>query len=644
MLFVSILPCLNLADFINQHQEITQVEIIKHLPDLNSMAQNQDVIVHSFPQNVLVNPSISINYQDIFEAIFFSGMLLLLCKLIVQLISIFKLFKTSNPLIIKGRSIQHLEVDISPFSFFSYIFLNVNQHSESDLSEIIAHEYAHVKQGHSYDVMLGEVFCAVFWMNPFAWILRKFLKQNLEFLTDKTVLDSGFNARSYQLNLLKIKGLNISTMTNSFNLSDLKLRILMMNRKRSSKLHLVKYFFLIPLGAMLILVFNISKAKTFDAQKSVFQNLKETVKAVEFVGDFERKDVNDEDESIQDNTLSEGADIVSIIHDEIDSTKKYVRNYVNPINIRITEKETSKGVAGVKIFDDKWQLLGETNFQGICFFESPSVFKEILYDSIKVGNMAFRNSDKLHKIFFRYQNFKDVAYIFKNYPRTIRLFYHEGKYEVEPEMIYSNTVQITDDDKKNKANYPARLLDGSIWIEPQTKWFYCKEDMIKELKQTQELPESERPVYMTNGKVVADSYKFEDLSIYSVVNLRYWKPEDGQKMAGKYGKQAENGMYDLMVLEKVVLPKKEYKDILYPMGDYKPSKMATCTPSADFPSNALYVVDGKEVDSGFLHKNIKPEEIEKLTVMEKELARTKYGEKGKKGVILISTKKNDKLH
>jgi hypothetical protein len=29
--------------------------------------------------------------------------------------------------------------------------------------------------------------------------------------------------------------------------------------------------------------------------------------------------------------------------------------------------------------------------------------------------------------------------------------------------------------------------------------------------------------------------------------------------------------------------------------------------------------------------------------MDKEIARTKYGEKGKKGVILISTKKSDKL-
>jgi hypothetical protein len=72
--------------------------------------------------------------------------------------------------------------------------------------------------------------------------------------------------------------------------------------------------------------------------------------------------------------------------------------------------------------------------------------------------------------------------------------------------------------------------------------------------------------------------------------------------------------------------------------------MEKCTPSQDFPPNAIYVVDGKMVDSGYLHKNVQVEDIDKLEVMNPEIARIKYGEKGKKGVILISTKKNDKLH
>ena len=187
------------------------------------------------------------------------------------------------------------------------------------------------------------------------------------------------------------------------------------------------------------------------------------------------------------------------------------------------------------------------------------------------------------------------------------------------------------------------MLFRSVWIEPQTKWFYCKEDIIKELKQTQQSSIEKRPVYMVNGKVVANDFNWENLSIHSLVSLSYWKPEDGELMKGKYGEQAKNGMYDLMVLEKskiaVNAPKYDFEPFMKDLP-----KVERCTPSVDFPANALYVIDGKEVDSGFLHKNIKPENIESLEVMNQEIAQIKYGEKGKKGVILISTKKIDKLH
>jgi hypothetical protein len=198
-------------------------------------------------------------------------------------------------------------------------------------------------------------------------------------------------------------------------------------------------------------------------------------------------------------------------------------------------------------------------------------------------------------------------------------------------------------DKIKERSISALRSDGSVWIEPQTKWFYCKEDIIKELRQTQESSIEKRPVYMVNGKVVANDFKWDELSIHSLVSLSYWKPEDGELMKAKYGEQAKNGMYDLMVLEKSKVALNSQNYTFEPTERDLP-KVERCTPSVDFPTNALYIIDGKEVDSGYLHKNVKPEEIENLTVMDKEIARTKYGDKGKKGVILISTKKINKLH
>ena len=652
ILVSTLLPVLNLSDFVNQHQEITQIAIVKQLPDLSLSSHNQTITSNLIQNSVSINPSIPLDIEDIFRAIFMAGMLILLCKLIVQLISIFTVLRKSNPVNINGIKVQHLSENISPFSFFKLIFINVNQHSERDLSEIIAHEYAHVRAYHSVDVMLVEVFCAVFWFNPLAWVLRKFLKQNLEFLTDKTVLASGFDVKNYQYNLLKINGLNVSNMTNSFNLSDLKLRIMMMNRKRSSKVHLLKYCLMIPIGAIIILAFNISKAKTFDAQKSVFQNLKETVKAVEFVGNkIQKKQVqnNVEAELFEENVNQLVEEIV------IDSvvSKKQNQSKSNGVTVDFTiiDAQTKKPLENVEILDREKTVLGKTNFQGIGFIEYPmfsATYKDERYINKDCGCKS---------IIFKYKDFPFYEATLTQRSKSFTFMFDNGRFIIqEYKKPDSFTFEVTDEMKKSKnwtnifndkikeRSITTLRSDGSVWIEPQTKWFYCKEDIIKELKQTQTLSEDQRPVYMINGKVVANDYKLEDLSIHSVVNLKYWKPEDGMKMAGKYGQQAKNGMYDLMVLEKVILPKREYKDILYPIDDYVPSKMATCTPSSDFPSNAVYIIDGKEVDSGYLHKNVRPEDIEKLTVLEPEIHATKDGKKGKKAVILISTKKINKLH
>lgn len=61
----------------------------------------------------------------------------------------------------------------------------------------------------------------------------------------------------------------------------------------------------------------------------------------------------------------------------------------------------------------------------------------------------------------------------------------------------------------------------------------------------------------------------------------------------------------------------------------------------DFPANAIYIIDGKLADSGYLHKNVEVENIDKLEVMDTESAKEKYGDKAKKGVILITTKRKN---
>ena len=618
------MPLLNVSDFVNQHQEISRGEVMEYIPDLSFKADNQLVAVNRTPIDLAKTPKIYLNFIDLFQAIFLSGIMIFLCKLIVQIISIFRFLSSSTPLIINQINVRNLSGEVSPFSFFSYIFVNTDKHSKEDLDEIIAHESAHARQFHSIDVMMMELFCVMFWVNPLTWVMRKFMKQNLEFLTDKTVIDYGFDVRHYQYNLLKISGLSPISVSNNFNFSDLKLRIKMMNKKRTSKLHLLRYFLTIPLGAVLILAFNISKAKPFDVRKSVVENVKEMVKSVEFkeiLSLSAKGAINDKKIFIQ-LPNSEVISEVKINTEPIFERKIPTFNFM----VEVLDKVTKKGIEGAEIHIFGDSKIFKTNFQGVSIIELKQPLATggktyVVFDSITLKTCPS------YKFWVTYNKIESEPVVVNRANHRTVFYYGENKISVKIEEF--NTEEFKTE------------LQTKFPISPKIKWFYCKEDVIKELQRTQESPIEKRPIYKVNGSVVANNYNWNDVSIYSILNLEYWSPDDGEKLVSQFGELARNGIYNLNVLVKQTIAQKGDNEIPFIRPEKNISKIERCTPSADFPPNALYVIDGKLTDSGYLHKNVQVEDIDKLEVMETESAKAKYGEKAKKGVILITTKKGN---
>lgn len=176
-------------------------------------------------------------------------------RFFIQLLSVFKLRVSSeSEKLPEFRIVKMKDTKASPFSFFHWIFINSETNSSSELAEIIAHEQVHVRQYHSVDVMLSEILCICFWWNPFVWLLKNEMKINLEYLADKGVLEAGFNSKRYQYILLQVSNKNTGIpLINNFNVSQLKKRISMMNKKKSSIFSSVKYLLAIPVGVALIL-------------------------------------------------------------------------------------------------------------------------------------------------------------------------------------------------------------------------------------------------------------------------------------------------------------------------------------------------------------------------------------------------------
>ena len=197
------------------------------------------------------------SWQDGLALLWAAGASALLLRMLVQLAVVCRLARRGKWMEWHGVRVLAVEGDNVPFSFFRWIFVQPGNHSEGELEEILAHEQAHVCQWHSLDVVVSELLCCLFWFNPAVWLAKRCVRQNLEFLADRAVVHSGFDRKNYQYHLLRLSyGVNIGQIVNNFNVSPLKKRIMMMNKKKSRHAGALKYALLLPVAGLLVLSAN----------------------------------------------------------------------------------------------------------------------------------------------------------------------------------------------------------------------------------------------------------------------------------------------------------------------------------------------------------------------------------------------------
>src|SRR5688572_14107186 len=184
-----------------------------------------------------------------------SGVAILLLRFIMRYISFIRMRNRSELISVDGIKIYQVNKDIIPFSFGNSVFINCHQHSEEELKEIVRHEFVHVRQNHTIDIVWAELLCVLNWYNPFAWLLKRSIRQNLEFIADNKVIENGINKKEYQYLLLKVIGNNQFSIATQFNFSSLKKRIAMMNKTKSAKRQLGRFLFLFPVLAIILLSF-----------------------------------------------------------------------------------------------------------------------------------------------------------------------------------------------------------------------------------------------------------------------------------------------------------------------------------------------------------------------------------------------------
>ena len=190
-----------------------------------------------------------IPWQLFLMGLYLAGLTVYIVKFIGGLASIVLLIRKSKQHEMADGTIliTHTK-DYSPFSWMHYIIV-----SESDLHEnhdmILAHERAHIRLLHSWDLLFVQLCATVQWFNPAAWLLKRELEAIHEYEADSATLRQGFDARQYQLRLFEAAvGVKFNSMTNNFTNCSTKKRIIMMMKKQTSPWALLKALYVLPVA------------------------------------------------------------------------------------------------------------------------------------------------------------------------------------------------------------------------------------------------------------------------------------------------------------------------------------------------------------------------------------------------------------
>jgi TonB family protein len=499
--------------------------------------------------------------------------------------------------------------DIAPFSWMRYIVI-----SETDLKEnghhILVHELAHIRHHHSWDLLLTELCAWTQWFNPAIWLLRQELQNIHEYEADEEVLRQGINAKEYQMLLIKkAVGARLYSIANSFNHSSLKKRITMMIRKKSNPWARAKYLYVLPLAAVTMAAF---------ARPEISQPL-------------------DEISNIKVNDLSE-------------VMKKYAdKNVSTPV-----EKATLK----MKVVDEKGKpVIGATVL-------IVNTTKGTVTDT--EGNFTLKagTDQQLQVVYIGMDAVTlSVADCLKKTDQTIRLTANNGGQDLKvvspsPQAVASN--DRTFDVVEQMPAYPGGMKE-------------CLNFLALNLKYPAKAQEAGKQGRVIVQFVVRKDGSLSDFHILHSVDPRLdaeairvigtmpkWKP-------GMQGGQAVDVKYTLPVtfkLESSNTP--QAGDNVGTVGDDislqeeligrieniqpndSPAEIQTLrileNDKSDYNAqekakhSPLVILDDTEVSTETM-KKLDPENIESITVLKDVSATAKYGQKGKNGVILITTRK-----
>ena len=498
--------------------------------------------------------------------------------------------------------------NFAPFSWMKYIVI-----SQADLKEnghdILLHEQAHIRNHHSWDLLLVEVCSWLQWFNPAIWLLKQELQNIHEYEADEEVLRQGIDARQYQMLLIKkAVGARLYSIANSFNHSSLKKRITMMIRKKSNPWARAKYLYVLPLAAVTVAAF---------ARPEISKPL-------------------DEISSVKVNDLS------AVLETYAD------KNVSNPaektkLKMKVVDEEGKPIIAATVL------VANTTN--GTITDENGNFTLEVGTDqSIQVAYIGMSTVT---------MSVKDCL---KKADQTIVLTESDTKKDVK--VVASAPQTVVSDDQtfsvvEQMPEYPGGMRAGLEFMARNLRYPTKAREAGKQGRVIVQFV-VRKDGSLSDFKVLRPVDPWLDAEAIRVIStMPKWKPgmQEGKPVSVKFtlpvtfmlegtNHKPKAGDNDVVVVGYGVQKSEESVDVptiklhnpmdeLSITGDFKIDSVGSSKASGVSP---LVIMDGLEVSDDVI-KKLNPKKIQSVSVLKNEAATAKYGKKGKFGVILITTKR-----
>jgi len=537
-----------------------------------------------------LNPSPSTNgYALLFTTLFIIGMVATLANTLWSLFRILSLIKNSEQHPQEDGTILCVtgNADLAPFSWMHYIVMNRGDYETRDAA-ILTHERGHIRLHHSWDVLLVDLLTALQWFNPAIWMLRSDLRAIHEYEADGAVLSQGINARQYQYLLItKAGGIGGYSLANGITHSALKNRINMMLHTKSPRRSLLKLLALLPIVGVTLAL----NART----------------VTDYVYDEPQKQV----------PVKKGKKAGTI---KIGSQAIQVKENNKPVTFQtllVPNNYPMDGVPVEVVVDGKVIQTAKTDAKGKITLTAP------IGSTVRFITKMIESNPQSDEV-TETADIKEVVIttemLEKTGIRTVAFGVPNKKENQEPATKPGRVFDVVEE----MPQYPGG---------PQALFGY----LAKNIKYPDDALKAN-----TQGRVIVTFVVKEDGSISDARVVKSVSPSldaEGLRVINAMPKWQPGKQNGTPVDVKYTVPitfRLDGNEALRAEGTFTPKAEGVFI--AGDNSNVLCIVDGETVTYETVSK-MDPKTIKNIDVLKDKASLEKYGDKGKNGVLLITTKK-----